>query len=187
MEYKQLNTWQSKEGFEMLFNKHYEPLCAFVFGAVKDFDVCEEIVQNLFVSLWEKRKETNINTSIKSYLYQAAKNAALNQIKHIGIKEKHKKYINETIADVEQSYSHSIENKELADTIQKAINKLPTECKKIFLMSRNDELKYKEIAEKLDISVKTVENQMGKALSRLRTDLAEYLPVVLIAILLGIK
>lgn len=184
---KELNIWQSQSGFEMLFNKHYEPLCAFVFGVVNDYDVCEEIVQNLFYNLWVKRNNTVINTSIKSYLYQAARNGALNQIKHLDIKEKYKQYNKERMDVAEQNYADAMVESELADTIQKAINKLPTECRKVFVMSRNEDLKYREIAQKLDISVKTVEKHMGKALSKLRSELTEYLPAVLIAITLGIK
>jgi RNA polymerase sigma-70 factor (ECF subfamily) len=171
----------------MLFNKHYEPLCAFVFGVVKDYDVSEEIVQNLFYNLWAKRNKMEINTSIKSYLYQAARNAALNEIKHLDIKEKYKQYNKMQMDVAAQNITDGMVENELSDTIQKAIDKLPTECKKVFLMSRNEELKYREIAEKLNISIKTVEKHMGNALSKLRSELTEYLPAVLIAIILGIR
>lgn len=171
----------------MLFKEHYEPLCAYVFGVVKDYDVCEDVVQNLFVKLWIKRKNIPADTSIKAYLYKAAQNAALNQIKHLKIKDKYKQYNKENLDIAKQNFADTMEESELSATIQRAIDKLPKECRKIFLMSRNDGLKYKKIAEELNISIKTVENQMGKALSRLRTDLADYLPAVLIAIIIGIK
>jgi len=80
-----------------------------------------------------------------------------------------------------------MEENELSNTVQQAIDKLPTKRKEIFLMSRNEGLKNREIAEHLNISIKTVENQMGKALSTLRTELADYLPAILLAIILGIK
>lgn len=171
----------------MLFKQHYEPLCAFVYGVLKDYEASEEIVQNLFVKMWVKRKSIPADIAIKAYLYRAARNLALNQVKHFEIKDQYKKYNKEEMSIAEQNFSNPSEQNELQQLVQQAIDKLPTERKKIFLMSRNDGLKYKEIAEKLSISIKTVENQMGKALSTLRNELAEYLPAIIIAIILGIK
>jgi RNA polymerase sigma-70 factor (ECF subfamily) len=182
-----VNTWQSKEGFEMLFKQHYEPLCAYVNGVLKDYDASEEVVQDLFVKMWVKRKSIPADSSIKAYIYRAAHNLALNQVKHIAIKEQYKQYNKEEMIVAGQNPGIPAEENELHEMVLRAIDKLPTERKKIFIMSRHDDLKYKEIAEKLNISVKTVENQMGKALSTLRTELAEYLPAVIIAIILGIK
>jgi len=180
------NNWQTKEGFEILFKQHYESLCGFVFGMVKDFDASEEIVQELFVRLWEKRNDIPDDISMKAYLYRAARNRTLNQIKHLEIREDFKLFNRNEMADAEQNNGNPAEMSELQRMITQAINKLPTERKKIFLMSREEGLKYKEIAEKLDISIKTVENQMGKALFTLRTELSDYLPAVIIAICIGI-
>lgn len=187
MDKRHLDNWQSKEGFEILYKEYFEPLCAFVFGVLKDYDASEEIVQNLFVKLWIKRNRIPINTSVKSYLYQAAKNASLNLISHIKVKEKYKQYNQEVIVSSEGNFTNPAEENDLSNTVQQAIDKLPTKRKEIFLMSRNEGLKNREIAEHLNISIKTVENQMGKALSTLRTELADYLPAIILAIILEIK
>ena len=181
------NTWHTKEGFEMLFNQHYEPLCGFVFGMIKDYDASEDVIQELFVKFWGKRNDIPDDISIKAYLYRAARNMALNQIKHFGIKKDFNLYNREEMSDAEQNIGNPAETSELENMIDQAIKRLPTERKKIFLMSRNDGLKYKEIAGELNISIKTVENQMGKALSTLRTELSDYLPAIIIAICIGIK
>lgn len=182
-----INNWQTKEGFEILFRHYYEPLCAYVFGVLKDPDSSEEVVQDLFVKMWSKRKSIPSDTSINSYLYRAARNMALNQIKHLEIKDQYKHFNKKEMDNAEQNIGNPSEESELNKLVQQAIEKLPTERKRIFLMSRNEDLKYKEIAEKLGISIKTVENQMGKALATLRKDLAEYLPAIIVAIILNIK
>lgn len=181
------NTWQTKEGFEILFKQYYEPLCNFVFGIVKDYDASEDVIQELFVKFWEKRNNFSDDISIKAYLYRAARNMSLNQIKHFGVKKDFNLFNQIKLSDTEQNIANPAEISELQEMIAQAVNELPTERKKIFLMSRQDGLKYKEIARELNISVKTVENQMGKALSTLRSELSDYLPAVIIAIFIGIK
>lgn len=182
-----LNIWHTKEGFEILFKQNYEPLCGFVFGIIKDYDTSEDVIQELFVKFWEKRNDIPDEISIKPYLYRAARNMALNRIKHFEIKNNFKLFNQEKISDAEQNICNPAEASELQKMIDKAINNLPPERKKIFLMSREDGLKYKEIAAELNISIKTVENQMGKALFTLRTELSDYLPTIIIAIYIGTK
>jgi RNA polymerase sigma-70 factor (ECF subfamily) len=165
-----INTWQTKKGFEVLFKQYYEPLCAFVYGILKDYNASEEVVQDLFVKMWIKRKSILTDTSIKAYLYRAARNLALNQLKHHIIKEQYKQYNKKELDNAGHNSGNLTEENELNGMVIRAIDKLPAKRKKIFLMSR-----------------KTVENQMGKALSTLRTELAEYLPAVIIAIILGMK
>jgi RNA polymerase sigma-70 factor, ECF subfamily len=181
------NTWQTKEGFEILFKQYYEPLCNFVFGMVKDYDASEDVIQELFVKFWEKRNDFPDDISVKAYLYRAARNMALNQIRHFGIKKDFNLFNRMKMSDAEQGIGNPAETSELQKMIAQAVNELPPERKKIFLMSREDGLKYKEIAGELNISIKTVENQMGKALSTLRTELSDYLPAIIIAICIGIK
>ncbi len=181
------NTWQTKEGFEILFKQYYEPLCNFVFGMVKDYDASEDVIQELFVKFWEKRNDFPDDISVKAYLYRAARNMALNQIRHFGLKKDFNLFNRMKMSDAEQGIGNPAETSELQKMIAQAVNELPPERKKIFLMSREDGLKYKEIAGELNISIKTVENQMGKALSTLRTELSDYLPAIIIAICIGIK
>ncbi len=179
--------WRTKSGFEILFKQHYSVLCAYTYGFVADYGLCEDIVQEVFFKLWTDKQKINIDTSVKSYLYSAARNTALNYIKHQKVKRQYEKVNNDENNYTEQSHEDQLIGEELNAKIQSAINNLPTERRRIFLMSRMDELKYKEIAEKLGISIKTVENQMGKALASLRKDLLGEFPLVLFSLFFRIQ
>lgn len=173
----------SRGDFEKLFRTHYSYLCAFANKFLKDQDAAEEIVQEVFVNLWKKRNELSINTSLKSYLFTAVRNSSLNLIKHINIRENYKAHNKLEIEHQENYLGDSILANELEERIHTSINMLPTERKKIFILSRYEGLKYREIAEKLNISVKTVENQMGKAMKALRESLKDYLTVTILILL----
>lgn len=136
----------------------------------------------MFIQFWEKRAEIMIDSSLKSYMYRAVRNAALNRLKHEKVKAGHAAYAM-SVGETSTSPLEGLEETELHLRIQLALKKLPEQCRVVFEMSRFEELKYSEIAERLDISVKTVENQMGKALRIMREQLHDYLP--LIALLLG--
>lgn len=170
----------SRQDFEYLFNEHYSRLCSYAYNFLKEKDGSEEIVQEVFFKLWIKRNEITIESSLESYLYRAVRNACLNLIKHINIREKYKEYNQETIEYDEQVDKDPMNASELELKIRASIDLLPEQRKKIFILSRYEQLKYKEIAEQLGISVKTVENQMGKALKFLREELAEYLPLIVL-------
>lgn len=170
---------QGNEGvFEQTFRKYYQSLCNYANGILKDLDEAEEIVQNLFMGIWEKKDDLEINISLKSYLYRAVHNHCLNKIKHLKVREEYHNYSTAFYESSVEAVHQTVIKNELEEKIKDAIEKLPEQCKIIFRMSRFDELKYNEIAEQLDISPKTVENQIGKALKILRTELAEYLPVI---------
>ncbi|HSF55542.1 MAG TPA: RNA polymerase sigma-70 factor [Algoriphagus sp.] len=166
--------------FEMLFKTYYQPLCRYANSYLKDPDGAEEIVQAAFIGFWEKRKTISIETSLKSYLYRAIRNACLNELKHEQVKQKY--FANESIKEEAKSEpaDHLAIHVELEDKIRAAIQTLPEQCRLIFTMSRFEELKYQEIADQLNLSVKTVENQMGKALKIMRAQLKEYLPLLAI-------
>lgn len=166
----------SYSAFERIFRSHYGPLCAFAMGYLKDRDATEEAVQQVFYIVWERRESINITTSFKAYLYQAVRNHCLNALKHEQVKASAH---GELLREDEPEEENNLESIELRERIDQAISELPTERQKIFRMSRFEELKYKEIAEKLQISVKTVENQMGKALKHLRESLSELMPLLL--------
>ena len=168
---------RTKQGYEALFREHYDGLCGYVNVYLKDRAAAEEVVQELFFNLWKKREEIEINSSIKAYLYKAARNHSLNVLRHIEIRENYKKLNEEHRADAEAHSHNEMEVGELQVRISKAIDKLPPERQKIFLMSRYEDLKYREIADKLKLSVKTVEAQMGKSLKFLREELEDYLPL----------
>ena len=166
--------------FEMFFRTYYKPLCKYAYSFIQDKDEAEEVVQSAFLSVWEKRASLDIKTSLKSYLYTMVRNTSLNIIKHQKIKQK---YVGEALATIKGSHDHVSEkmiSSELEANIQVAMESLPEQCKLIFKLSRFEELRYSEIAEQLNISVKTVENQMGKALRIMRDQLKDYLPILIL-------
>jgi RNA polymerase sigma-70 factor, ECF subfamily len=155
--------------FNILFNSYYTKLCFFCSRYLVDMDLSCSLVQQVFVDLWVKREKLSIEYSIKSYLFQTVKNRAVDHLRQS------KKNIQ--ISDVSSEWTQIpfqdiIEEAELNDRINKSINQLPEKCREIFLKSRFESLKYSEIAEKLNISVKTVEMQIGIALKKLREELA---------------
>ena len=170
---------ESKSDFEKLFNDHYSNLCAYANNFLKDVDAAEEVVQEVLFKLWTNRESVVINTSVQSYLFKAVRNASLNVIKHVNIREDYKAQ-NEYEMDNSLSSEDEMIVTELEQKIRIAIDQLPIERKKIFILSRYEGLKYKEIADKLNISVSTVENQMVNALKFLRSELKDYLPWIII-------
>ena len=166
--------------FEEVFNEYYSSLCRYALKYVDDPDESEEIVQNTFVKFWNKRESIRITGSLKSYLYQAVKNESLNQLKHLKVV---KSYEGSQQNKYQSDESDTLVAKELQNKIDGSLAKLPAERKKIFLMSRNEGLKYREIADKLGISIKTVENQMGKALKYFRYELVDYLSIGVLVII----
>lgn len=164
----------------MLFKSYYQPLCNYAYSFVQDRDEAEEIVQTTFLSVWEKRQSMEIHTAFKAYIYAMVRNACLNLIKHEKIKQLH---VQGELAVAErsvESVTRTVIAGELESKIQLAMEKLPEQCRLVFKLSRFEELKYSEIADQLNISVKTVENQMGKALKIMREQLREYLPILIV-------
>jgi RNA polymerase sigma-70 factor (ECF subfamily) len=147
---------------------------------VKSHDTAEEIVQEMFSSIWIKVESIEIRTSVKSYLFGAVRNACLNYLKHQKIERKYEEH------ELHKPDFHDIdflELDELQDKIDEALKSLPDKCREIFEMSRFEEKKYKEIAENLGLSIKTVETQMSRALKVMRNSLGKYLPITLLIIL----
>lgn len=166
--------------FEMLFRTYYQPLCNYAFTFVQDHDEAEEIVQSTFLQVWEKKHVLEIRTGVKPYLYAMVRNACLNVIKHEKVKQQHIAVQMATGERSVESVSRSVMASELEAKIYNAMEALPEQCRLVFKLSRFEELKYAEIAQQLDISVKTVENHMGKALRIMREQLKDYLPLLLI-------
>jgi RNA polymerase sigma-70 factor, ECF subfamily len=166
--------------FEMIFKTYYQPLCNYAYSFVHDRDEAEEIVQATFLSVWEKKDNLNIHTGVKPYLYAMVRNAALNVLKHEKIKQQHATVELAVAERSAESVTRTVMASELEERIYRALNKLPEQCRLVFKLSRFEELKYAEIAEQLNISVKTVENQMGKALKIMREQLKDYLPLLIV-------
>ena len=166
--------------YETIFRKHYQALCNYACGILKDMDDAEEVVQSIFLKFWEQRESIEINVSLKSYLYRAVHNTCLNRLKHLKIQETYRQYVGDYLEETFDSATEIMDKNELENRISNALEKLPEQCRIIFKMSRFEELKYQEIADKLGLSIKTIENQIGKALRIMRMELSDYLPIVLI-------
>jgi RNA polymerase sigma-70 factor, ECF subfamily len=163
----------NKKVFEQLFKAYYAPLCLFSKQFLKDHDECEEVVQNLFLKIWEKRESIEIVTSVRSYLFGSVRNSCLNWLKHRKIQQEYQKVV-ERYEATEDTYGSYFLEVGLLEKIEKAISSLPERRREIFLLNREKGMKYREIAESLGLSVKTIETQMGQALKTLREALALY-------------
>ena len=165
--------------FEHAFKSHFKSLHAYACSILKEETIAEEMVQNVFFKLWEKKEQIQVNQSVTAYLYRAVYNECLNYLKHNKVKAAHRAHAVYTGREHENTTDPAVV-KELELHIDQALNELPEQCRTIFQMSRYEELKYRMIADQLGISVKTVENQMGKALRLLRQKLAGFLPAFLL-------
>ena len=175
---------RNERGFEQVFKTHFKNLHAYASTILQDPDLAEDTVQNVFYKLWEKIDGLNlVGGSVAAYLYKSVYNESLNCLKHQKIKIAHRSHIVRQMTDQGDSSSRKVMLNELEQRLQASINELPEQCRTIFQLSRFEELCYREIGERLGISVKTVENQMGKALKILRAKLIDFLPLILFSIL----
>lgn len=175
---------QVKQGdiraYEVLFKKYYQALVNYAYTFLKDIEESEEMVQTVFVKLWTKREELDIHSTVQAYLYRSVNNNCMNRLRHLKVRQQHE---TEVLYAENRSYEHTAQeviSKELTDRIQQSLAKLPGRCRQVFELSRFEGKTYKEIAKELQVSVKAVEKQMGKALQAMRKELAEYLPLIMI-------
>ncbi len=169
--------------FEQVFKSHFKSLHAYACTIMRDPMPAEEIVQNIFLKLWEKKEEITIKENISVYLYRAVHNESLNYLRHRKVRSAYQSYAMRQHKQTEQEKpAEKVVMKELEKKLEVALQELPEQCRTIFQMSRFEDLKYREIADKLGLSVKTIENQMGKALKLLRLKLVDFLPTILLFI-----
>lgn len=161
--------------FEVVFKKLYKPLCGYANKYLNEFEQAEELVQEVFVKFWEKCDTIAADSSIKSYLYRSVHNTCLNHIKHLKVRDNYRQHIIEQMSRDQSGGSDESDQPELEKRIHNAIDNLPPQCSKIFKLSRFEGLKYKEIADHLGLSIKTIEVQMGKALRILREEFKDHL------------
>lgn len=165
--------------FETIFNKFYIYLCLLSEHLVRNQHDAEEIVSDVFMKVWNIREKLEITTSLKAYLIRAVYNASLNHIES----NKFRKRLTQSISDSDYEILVWDDNyplgqlfeKEILEVLDQGINSLPDGCRQIFLLSRNENMKYSDIAQKQGISVNTVKTQMKIALSRLRENLKVFL------------
>lgn len=164
--------------FEQLYKQHFRELHAYAFSLLKDWDTAEEIVQSQFLKLWERKDWTNLQASIKSYLYKSVYHDSLNFLRQQKVQVKYQTATVHAMQHHTEDASGKLKLSELEQHLSNALNKLPEKCRAIFHLSRFKELKYQEIANELQISIKTVETHMGKALRILRKEMKEFLPLI---------
>ena len=164
--------------FEAAFKSNFKALHAYAHSVLQDELMAEEIVQNVFLKLWESRERMTIHTSLRAYLYKSVYHESLNYVKH---KKVQRKYMEEAMAEQKHRQADEmVGDSELRRQLHAALQRLPEKCRTVFQLSRFEELRYQEIAERLGISVKTVEAHMGKALKLLRLRLADFLPLLIV-------
>ena len=169
-----------KKAFEVLFRAYFSQLCAFSKKFVNDPDEAKEIVHIVFVNLWQKRDEIDTSSPLKSYLFRAVHNRSLNYLRDNKKLVRFQQPLETDQLDVYFESRDYLEENELEQKINTALEVLPEKCREIFMLSRFEGLKYREIADKLEISVKTVETQMTRAMKILREMLIDYLVIFII-------
>jgi RNA polymerase sigma-70 factor (ECF subfamily) len=169
---------RDEAAFEQVFKQYFKTLHAYACTILNDEDEAEERVQQVFFKIWERADNLSFQGSVAAYLYRAVHNECLNFLKHEKIKSEHRLHVVHRMKN--ETHTDKTMNKELEQQFREAMNELPEQCRTVFQLSRFEELKYREIADRLDISVKTVENHMGKALKLLRLKLVDFLPFLFI-------
>jgi RNA polymerase sigma-70 factor, ECF subfamily len=160
------------KAFEAFFTAYFTPLLRYSTTIVKDEDDAGDIVQQVFLKVWQQRQQIGVQTSLRAYVYQMVYHASLDHLKHQKVK---RNYSETVLRNGEHFIADKTTENELLLAIDRTVKSLPEQCQKIFKMSREQHLKYHEIAAALNLSQKTVENQMGKALKILRESLISYL------------
>jgi RNA polymerase sigma-70 factor (ECF subfamily) len=179
-EKEDLTATKDEAAFEQVFKEHFKNLHAYAYAIIKEEAVAEEVVQQVFMKLWERSTPFPVSGSVAAYLYRSVHNESLNYLKHRKVQMAYRRHLGYTRGDEPEPAGKNLSEKELGSKLLQALNDLPEQCRIIFQLSRNEGLRYLDIAEKLDISVKTVENQMGKALKILRIKLIDFLPILLV-------
>lgn len=165
------------QAFELLFRKYFARLCAFSNKFLNDPEEAREVVQEAFIKIWETHEDIDPEESLKSYIFKITRNLSINKLRKRKIVSRYTEIYKIVYIDkYELSGLDSLLGKELEENVAHSVNNMPAQCRKVFELNRIEGLKYREIAELLNISVKTVEAQMSKALRSLRSDLSEYLP-----------
>lgn len=165
----------SRAAFDAIFRQHYSPLVVVASNILHDRGSAEDVVQDVMLELWRRRESLAIETTLRSYLFRATRNRALNLIRHEQVARRAEPLLARESASGPPA-DRRVREQEIASAVRHAVAELPARCREVFELSRVHGLKYAEIAEVMSISIKTVEAQMGKALRLIRERLAPWLP-----------
>lgn len=170
-----------EQAFELLFRKYYVRLCVFVNKYFNNPEESREVVQEVFLKIWDGRNNVELNDSLNHYIFKIASNISIDKLRHKKVESKYVEIYKQVYLDSDYSTPYeSFLAQELNARIASAMKKIPPRCKIIFDLSRGSGLSYSEIAKELNISIKTVEVQMSKALHILRFELREYLKLIIL-------
>ena len=182
------------KAFESVFKFWYEPLVNFADEYISDLESARNIVQTIFMKLWEKHVLVDPESNLKAYLYMATRNACMSHIRHLKVESSYFRKTAQNIENLQLNYEaleelriNQIDFSTLEKLIQDTIDSLPDRCREVFLLSRVHDMKNREIAEKLNISVKAVEANMTRALTKLRENTSDYLPELVFFLLFTTK
>ncbi len=173
------NSIDFEKNFDKIYVSYYPRLIRFAREYVILEEDAENIVQDIFLFLWEKRNVLNIEVSLMSYMFSLVKHRCLDYLRHSNVVEDYKKELNLKLLALEQLDSSISSDENVEEAITNAINKLPDRCREIFLKSKIEGKKYREIAWEMNLSINTIENQMSIALKKLRIELRDYLPLLI--------
>lgn len=183
----------NEKAIKYIFDQYYERLCLYAENIVRDHQVAEEIVEDIFIYLWLNAYKAPIHFSVKSYLFKSTYNNCIKYLNKLKTEKKHFEQLHYSLEDHEIlhpiSTNYPISNliiKELEEEAEKIFNSLPKQCKEIFSLNRYDNLNYNEIAQKLNITIGTVKTQMSRAFQKFRKELKDFIPLVFI-IFMSIK
>jgi RNA polymerase sigma-70 factor (ECF subfamily) len=164
-----------QDAFDSIFRAYYARLVQLAQGMLGERATAEEIVQDVMLEVWRRRKTLTVDTSLHGYLFRATRNRTLNHLRHEKVVQRGSVYVTqETVA--QPAGDQELAEREIDVALTQALSALPPRCREVFELSRVHGLKYAEIATTLGISIKTVEAQMGKALRILREQLSQWLP-----------
>ncbi len=166
--------------FTIIFTKYYQDLTRFSFGYTRNSDAAEEIVQEVFLKLWENRTTLVIHNSLKSFLLKAVQNRSIDSLRHDNITHKYASIVLEHPLLSENDTENYILHSELQANFNHAMEKIPVEYAESYRMSRIENMNYQDIAQKLNVSVRTVEVRISKALHFLREELKDFLVLILL-------
>lgn len=162
------------KSFKLLFDSYYSKLCEFVIGFVRSSEVAEDVVQDLFLKVWDQRYKWYPGGSVRSFLFKCARNAAIDYLRKQKIR---KTYMAEIYVDIEDDISkrpdRQLENEEIQKRLRRVLDGLSERQRTVFILNRIYDLTYREIADIHGISIKTVETHMGRALKVIREELIE--------------
>lgn len=173
---------RNEMAFEIVFKQYFKPLHAYATSIIRNQEAAEGIVQHIFLNLWEKAGQLNLSPGIAAYLYKSVHNHSLNYLKHQKVRTSYHQFAMANHSTSQENTSRKVLLTDLEKRYRKVLADLPEQCRTIFQLSRFEELRNHEIAEKLGISIKTVEAQITKALKILRSRLAEFIPLLLLCI-----